>query len=177
MLVMFATRVFPLPALIVVAVSAAAAAPISATFDRGTLNIYEGPRKVTLQVEIARTTEARSQGLMHRPTMPENAGMLFVFEDEGKWGFWMRNTLIPLSIGFIGADWRLLEIQDMHVLKDPASDPPPVYEPAHAYRYALEVNQGFFARNRITPGARLQLVTGTPKPSATFRPSPRATSR
>lgn len=83
--------------------------------------------------------------------------MVFVFEHDAKWGFWMKNTLIPLSIGFIDSQWRLIEIQDMAVVADPANGPFPIYEPKAPYRYALEVNQRFFQRKGITPGARLEL--------------------
>jgi uncharacterized membrane protein (UPF0127 family) len=131
----------------------------AALYERGTLHVYQGARRIaTLRVEIARTPEARSQGLMYRTALPEDAGMLFVFDADGRWGFWMKNTLIPLSIGFIDRTWRLLEVLDMHVAPDPAHGPFEIYEPRQAYRYALEVNQGLFARRGIAPGARLQLV-------------------
>jgi uncharacterized membrane protein (UPF0127 family) len=109
-------------------------------------------------VEIANTMETRSHGLMYRTTLPENAGMLFVFEQDARWGFWMKNTLIPLSIGFIDSKWRLIEIRDMPIAADPANGPFPIYESSAPYRYALEVNQGFFQRKGITPGTRLELI-------------------
>lgn len=138
------------------ALAAQAATP--ARFDRGILHIYQGNRKVTLQVEIARTMEARSQGLMFRRSLPGDAGMLFVFEEDGRWGFWMKNTYIPLSIGYIDNRWRLVEVKDMAVAPDPAAGPFEIYEPAQPFRYALEVNQGYFRRKGITAGARLELV-------------------
>ena len=143
--------------LVVLLATSAAAAQTNAKFTRGTLTITQGAKRVALQVEIARD-DARSQGLMHRTSMPENSGMVFVFDSDAKWGFWMKNTLIPLSIGFIDKDWRLLEILDMKVADDPANGPFKIYEPSVAYRYALEVNQGFFNRKGITPGAQLRLV-------------------
>jgi hypothetical protein len=127
-------------------------------YDRGALKIYATARKVvTLRVEIARTVEARSQGLMHRTSLPEDAGMLFVFESDGTGAFWMKNTLIPLSIGFIDSKWKLLKILDMAVEPDPAR-PQQFYAPGEPYRYALEVNQGYFARRGIEAGARLELL-------------------
>lgn len=146
------------------AVAASALAPTALTasparFDQGVLHIQQGGRKITLRVEIARTMEARSQGLMFRKSLPEDAGMLFVFDEDGRWGFWMKNTYIPLSIGYIDSRWRLLETRDMAVAPDPAGGPFEIYEPGQPYRYALEVNQGFFQRKGITPGARLELVT------------------
>src|SRR3970040_543934 len=122
------------------------------------LTLIQANRRVTLTVEIAKTTETRSDGLMLRKSLPENAGMLFVFEEDARWGFWMKNTLIPLSIGFIDKNWRLIEIKDMPIVADPANGPFPIYESSAPYRYALEVNQGFFQRKGITPGARLELI-------------------
>ena len=138
---------------------AASPGPNSALkYDRGRLIISQDGKKVTLNVEIAKTVEARSQGLMNRKSLPDNTGMLFVFDEDAKWGFWMKNTLIPLSIGFIDNKWNLLEVKDMKVAPDPVNGPFEIYEPAAAYRYALEVNQGYFQRNGITAGARLELV-------------------
>lgn len=125
---------------------------------RGTLRIYQDGLRATLRVEIVATVETLSRGLMFRTSLPEDAGMLFVFEVDGRGSFWMKNTLIPLSIGFIDSRWRLLEIMDMNVAPDPAAGPFTFYGPSAPYRYALEVNQGYFKRKGITPGARLELV-------------------
>jgi hypothetical protein len=140
------------------AVAAASPAAPAPKFDRGTLHVFQNSRRVTLAVEVANTVETRAYGLMFRKTLDENAGMLFVFEQEGKWGFWMKDTLIPLSIGFIDRQWRLLEVQDMAVAVDPQTGPWPIYEPRAAYRYALEVNQGYFMRKGITAGARFEFI-------------------
>jgi len=139
-------------------VGAVAASPAGPAPQFGALNIHQNGRRVAMSVEIASTVETRSYGLMLRKTLDENAGMLFVFEQDGKWGFWMKDTLIPLSIGFIDKQWRLLEILDMAVAADPQAGPWPIYEPKAAYRYALEVNQGYFQRKGITPGARLEFA-------------------
>ena len=129
-------------------------------FKRGTLTFVQSPKSVVLQVEVADTAAARAQGLMHRKRLAANAGMLFVFEETSSWGFWMKNTLIPLSIAFIGEDWRIVDIVDMPVAPDPANGPFPIYESKKPYRYALEVNQGFFVSKGLDVGAR-----------ATFRPA------
>jgi len=150
--------VFLLAAILTAAAVASSPAGPAPQFGRGTLTINQNGRRVTLFVEIASTVEARSYGLMLRKTLDENAGMLFVFEQEGKWGFWMKDTLIPLSIAFIDSRWRLLEIQDMAVAADPQAGPWPIYEPRAPFRYALEVNQGYFQRKGIAVGARLEFV-------------------
>ena len=98
--------------------------------------------EVDILVETADTPEERSVGLMHRESLPEDQGMLFIFEQEGQHSFYMRNTLIPLSIAFIEGEGAIVEIEDMEPLTDDLHSGP---EP---YLYAIEVNQGWFARQR-----------------------------
>lgn len=130
----------------------------SIRYDRGQLQFYRGARLLTtLRVEVAKTMAARAQGLMHRTSLAEDAGMLFVFEDDGTGAFWMKNTLIPLSIGFITSRWLLQETMDMDVESDPAA-PQKFYAPSKPYRYALEVNQGYFKRKGIEPGVSVRLI-------------------
>ena len=105
----------------------------------------------TLMVEVADTDESRATGLMHREELNENHGMLFVFPESDYRAFWMRNTLIPLSIAYIDERPRILEIHDMAPLDE---TPVPSRYPA---RYALEVNQGAFDRLGIAPGDRITL--------------------
>jgi uncharacterized membrane protein (UPF0127 family) len=101
--------------------------------------------------ELARTGEERALGLMHRESLPDGQGMLFIFDRDEILSFWMKDTLIPLSIAFIGYDGRILEIRDMRP-KDTAS-----VRSRRSARYALEVPQGWFTRAGIAPGDRLQL--------------------
>lgn len=121
-----------------------------ATFKRGTLTLVQGPTRVVLQVEVADTPASRAQGLMFRRSLPELAGMLFIFEEEQHWSFWMKNTLIPLSIGFFDAQWRLVDIKDMKVAPDPAKGPFDYYGSAVPATYALEVNLCFFKRHGLS---------------------------
>ena len=80
---------------------------------------------------------------MFRTTLKPNAGMLFVFKHKTHTGFWMKNTHIPLSIGFFNTDKSLMETQSMtpQSLKQ--------HRPKNRYAYALEVNQGWFAKHAI----------------------------
>lgn len=96
-----------------------------------------------LKVELAQTPVQRSRGLMWREHLDEDAGMLFVFNNAEPLCFWMRNTLVPLSIGFFDAEFVLMQVTDMHPLSDQihCSDRPA--------QYALEVNQGWFERQQI----------------------------
>jgi uncharacterized protein len=88
---------------------------------------------------------------MERTELVENAGMLFVFDREQPLSFWMRNTVIPLSIAYIDAEGRIADIQDMQPLDE---TPHPSAEPA---RYALEVNQGFFEERGVEVGDEVEV--------------------
>lgn len=116
-----------------------------------TLAIVGDDARAELKVELAVTAEQRSRGLMFREELPEERGMLFVFERETKAGFWMKNTKIPLSIAFIAGDGMILETQDMEPLSEE------LHTPAQAYRYALEVNQGWFERHGLGLGDRVEI--------------------
>jgi uncharacterized membrane protein (UPF0127 family) len=101
---------------------------------------------VSLMAELARTAEERATGLMHRKKLEDGKGMLFIFDREEQLSFWMENTLIPLSIAFIAADGRIVEIRDMRPL-DRSS-----VKSSRSVRYALEVPQGWFGRVNVKPG-------------------------
>lgn len=101
---------------------------------------------VDLTVEIADDTDERAQGLMFREELPEDSGMLFVYPDDHLGGFWMKDTLIPLSIAFVTADGVIIDIQDMEPETTESHRPPDVY------RSAVEVSQGWFDRNGIAVG-------------------------
>lgn len=106
-----------------------------------------------ITAQLATTPEQRATGLMHRPTMPTNDGMLFVFEQAGQQCFWMKNTLLPLSIAFLADDGTIVNIDEMkpQTLDSHCSAMP--------VRYVLEMNQGWFAKRAIKAGAK---VTGAP---------------
>ena len=119
------------------------------------ITLSDGQRHVDVPVFVADSFQLRRRGLMEREQLPADAGMLFVFDEPTDGGFWMKNTLIPLSIAFIGADRQVLEVADM-VPCD--ADPCPVQRPKVEYRYALEVNRGFFDQHGITSGWMLREV-------------------
>jgi hypothetical protein len=110
--------------------------------------------EVSLEVELADTPEERRQGLMNRRSLPERSGMLFLYERDERGGFWMKDTLIPLSIAFIDADGRILRILDMEPC---AAEPCPIYDAGVAYRAALEVGQGAFERLGVGVGDVVRL--------------------
>lgn len=131
-------------------------------FKHGMLTIVQGTKRVILVVEVADTPETRAQGLMFRTRLDEHAGMLFIFDAVESWGFWMKNTLIPLSIAFIDEGPRIVDIKDMQVAPDPQRGPFDIYQPEKPFKYALEVNQGFFERQGITVGAKVSFVLKQP---------------
>jgi uncharacterized membrane protein (UPF0127 family) len=136
--------------------SGSAGPPATTAFASGlhTLAIdTSGGEKVEVRVEIADTDAERARGLMGRTALAEDRGMLFVYPDEEVRSFWMKDTLIPLSIAFIDSEGRIVDIKDMK----PLDDDPPHYVSAEPARYALEVNQGFFEEHGVKVGDRADL--------------------
>ncbi len=107
----------------------------------------------TLTVELAITPLERQVGLMFREYLPENRGMLFVFESEDYLTFWMKNTSIPLSIAFINPEGIIVDIQNM----EPFTTTPHVSKERAIY--ALEVNKGWFKKHGITVGDTVKIIT------------------
>lgn len=105
----------------------------------------------TIKVEIADSDSERQQGLMFREYMPEDHGMLFIFEEEGMKGFWMKNTLISLDMIFIGADGV---ITDIHQADPCTTEICPVYS-AKA-KYVLEMNKHYSVRRDIIVGDKVE---------------------
>jgi len=97
-------------------------------------------------VEVAQTPEERSHGLMGRKHLGRDEGMLFIFETEDYHGFWMKDTLLPLSIAFIGKDGRIVWITDMKPLTSDSHVPP------RPILYALEMNKGWFSSHGVKVG-------------------------
>lgn len=109
---------------------------------------------VMLEVEVAETAEQRARGLMGRKSLPDDGGMLFMFFEETSGGFWMKDTLIPLSIAFFDADGRIVEILDMEPCE---ADPCPIYDPGVPYWGALEVDRGSFSRWGVSVGDEIDI--------------------
>ena len=106
-----------------------------------------------IDAQAARTPGQRATGLMWRKEMPAHEGMLFVFDQPSVQCFWMQNTYLPLSAAFIEDDGTIVNIADMKPLAlDSHCSAKPV-------RFVLEMNQGWFAKKGVKPGARL---TGEP---------------
>lgn len=102
-----------------------------------------------LHLEWAKTIEEQTKGLSNRQSMSEKEGMIFAFTDSTQGCFWMKDTLIPLSVGFIDEQGVLFQIEDM----TPHTEN--MHCPKKPIRYALEVNQGWFERNQVRVGAKV----------------------
>lgn len=123
-------------------------------FSRGTLKIAG---KV-LAVEIAESEEQHAQGLMLRKSLKKNSGMIFIFSNSEVRRFWMKNTFIPLSIGYFDESQSLFDIQDMAPVTSVLESNPRAYPSARPAKFALEVNQGWFKKNRIKLGSKFVLI-------------------
>jgi uncharacterized protein len=108
-----------------------------------------------LDVELAEAPEQHAKGLRFRQTLAENAGMLFVFPAPQRVAFWMKDAGIPLSIAFIQADGKIVQIRPMQPF-----DKTPVPSLSNAISYALLVNQGWFERHGIEAGT---VIDGLPR--------------
>ena len=105
-----------------------------------------------LQLQLALIQSEQSKGLMHRDSMPTDHGMLFLFKQAKPQAFWMRNTRIPLDIGYFDASGRLLETHALYPYDENS-----VPSRSQKVLIAVETNRGWFARNNITPGAQINL--------------------
>ncbi len=105
-----------------------------------------------ISAEIADTLEKQQLGLMHRKTLPENSGMIFVYSHDSRKSFWMKNTSIPLSIAYIAKDGTIKEIYDMEPFSKRTTDS------KFSVRYALEVNKGAFEKHGIKPGDKVEFL-------------------
>ena len=100
--------------------------------------------------QVAQAPQERQMGLMHRRTMPQHEGMLFVFEQPGTQCFWMKDTLLPLTAAFVADDGTIVNLADMqpHAEESHCSAKP--------VRYVLEMNQGWFDKKGLKAGSQLR---------------------
>jgi uncharacterized membrane protein (UPF0127 family) len=103
-------------------------------------------------LEVALTPESQARGLMGRASLPKDGGMAFLFDGQTRAAFWMKDTLIPLSILFWQGDGRIIDILDMSPCR---ADPCPVYRASAPYVGAIEMNRGAFERLGVEVGDTL----------------------
>ncbi len=111
-----------------------------------------------IEAEVAHTQQTRMTGLMNRRVMPQQRGMLFVFDEVQQHCMWMKNTFIPLSVAFLDESGRIINVADMqphnesnHCAAKPA-------------RYALEMNLGWFRSRNLGAGAAITGIEAVPQP-------------
>ncbi|HEV8563636.1 MAG TPA: DUF192 domain-containing protein [Actinomycetota bacterium] len=120
---------------------------------------FEGgePASLRMPVQIADSSEERAKGLMDVAELPDRTGMAFVWDEPTTDEFWMKDTLIPLSIAFVDENDQIVTIRDMEPC---TAEPCPKYGAAAPYVLAIETNAGFFDRHEIQVGDRAELGTG-----------------
>jgi len=119
-----------------------------------TITLTIGRHKLT--AEVAATDAHRAQGLMHRRMLPEHRGMLFVFDRIDRHAMWMMNTYIPLSVAFLDAQGVIINIADM------APHTTNAHGATQPAKYALEMNQGWFRKRGVGPGAKVEGIEKAP---------------
>jgi uncharacterized membrane protein (UPF0127 family) len=120
-----------------------------------------------MAVEVAATQAQRERGLMARTSLPKDSGMIFLFPPGKPTGaFWMKDTLIPLSIAFMVATdathYRVIAVMDMQPCK---ADPCTLYSPGVPYDAAVETSVDWYQRNGVLPGTLVQRPEDLPTPS------------
>ena len=121
--------------LIAVAALALALGSAGAATETGSITARLTLDGKALRPELALTSDARSLGLMNRRKAPAD-GMLFVFPGPTRGGFWMKDTLVPLTIVFFNADGQRVRKLSMTPCR---IDQCPIYDPGRTYRFALEL--------------------------------------
>jgi uncharacterized protein len=120
-----------------------------------------------IHVKVADTEARRERGLMKVTSMAVNDGMIFVFEDENILNFWMKDTLIPLSIGFFDKDGVLVDTQEM-TTESVMVKKLPTYRSEKAATFAVEMNKDWFPKNKFKadakPPLKLELIGKSPSP-------------
>jgi uncharacterized protein len=107
-----------------------------------------------VNVEIADNDEERGLGLMFRTTLATNAGMLFVFDNPSRPGFYMKNTAVPLDIIFINKDMKVVTIRQMEPFDENTH-----HQPAADVLFALEVNKGWSGKHNVKVGDEVTFIT------------------
>jgi len=131
--------------------------------------LADGEPVANVTLEVADSPEERATGLMHRESLPEDRGMVFVYGEADERSFWMKNTLIPLDMVFVDANGTVLNVEHAD---PPAPDTPDselaTYSSDGPAKYVIEMEQGFANETGIGPGAEVEFdVEGTLEPNQT----------
>jgi uncharacterized membrane protein (UPF0127 family) len=131
---------------------APAPAPVKTASDYFTINVGAEPVRMQLAIEQPNNMREMARGLMGRRDLAEDQGMIFVYRNAKRVSFWMRNTPTPLDIGFFTKDGVLTEVRQMFPFDETS-----VPSARDDIQFALEMNQGWFARRSVHAGAQLDL--------------------
>lgn len=123
--------------------------------DKNSITIFTGGGPVKIQVEFAKTPEELEKGLMDRPSLSKNSGLLFIFPDETNRSFWMKNTLIPLDVIFISLKGRVNEMTTLNPCQEAEICQP--YNSKTPAQYVLEINAGSAIKWKIIEGDIVEL--------------------
>jgi uncharacterized protein len=127
--------------------------------------VCTAPDGARIRLELAQTDEEHARGLMYRDSLPEDAGMLFVFDQDGRLSFWMKDTFIPLDMVWLTAAGDVVDVRTVQPCR---IDPCPTYAAVKPARAVLELNAGVAAKHGVKPGTRLRFdnVPAYPVPEA-----------
>lgn len=148
------TLLAPVLAALALIAAAPARAQTEAQPKLETITLQAGMHNI--RAELARTPQQTQTGMMFRKEMAAHEGMLFVFDAPARRCFWMKNTLLPLSIAYIADDGRIVDVIDMQPLSEAS------HCSSQPVRFALEMNQGWFDKRGIKPGFKLKGPPFTP---------------
>ncbi|MEK6890751.1 MAG: DUF192 domain-containing protein [Nanoarchaeota archaeon] len=109
-------------------------------------------KQACFSVEIVRTAVERQRGLMFRESLDNDSGMLFIFDESGKQGFWMKNTLLPLDIIWIDENKTIVYLKENVLPCENNSKTCPIYFPNKDALYVLEINSGEVKKNNLSGG-------------------------
>lgn len=129
-------------------------------FDSARVRLMTARDTLHLDVELAVTSPQKTMGLMERRHLPSNAGMLFVYDSTqpADAGFWMFRTRLPLDIAFLDSAGVVRSVRTMQPCAATLAQGCPTYTPDVPYRYALEVNAGYFKQHGVNVGSRIVLT-------------------
>ena len=144
----------PAPALLVASVLAAAAAARAGAVPQ--VIPLTLPSGKVLQAEVMVKDEDRAMGLMFRPSLPLDRGLLFVFEDLDFHGIWMKNCRFPIDIVWLDEERRVVQVAE--AVPPCKAEPCPVYQPMKKAAYVVEINAGQARREKATLGSRLEFA-------------------
>jgi uncharacterized membrane protein (UPF0127 family) len=130
-------------------------------FDTAVVAIVRGGDTLRITAEIAETEDQRQLGLMERKSLPDQHGMIFVYDSvqDAASSFWMFRTRIPLDIAFVDSLGGIGSIQQMQPCESPNPQLCRTYPARSRYKYALEMNLGFFERHDVNVGDTVRIVS------------------